>query len=302
MTQNRKPSADHARHDRLLVVRYLDLDNDLLASEVSQARALLASCPDCAALATELQLISDATSRMALPARPRDFRLTPQQAASLRPSAFRRFLENAGSAFRFEFLRPLAGVAVAIGLLLAVVGALPLTHAAGTAGLAAATDSGNQRVTTPQGPTAAPAAAPAPSGETSAATNALISDAGVSPMPVVAPASSAMGPMSAPTAKAAASPHASAAETQTVPVSAATTGPKPYDPATGTTTAVGPTGTPEAAQPPALGNSGAAVAAGSDRASDAISPLLILGVLLASLGLVVILLSFVARRIGRSAG
>ena len=162
MTQNRNPSADHARHDRLLVVRYLDLDDDLLEGEVSQARALLASCPDCAALATELQLISDATNRMVVPSRTRDFRLTPQQAASLRPAGFRRFLESLGGAFRFEFLRPLAGAAVAIGLLLAVVGSLPSLRP-GSGSSPTTGGNGSERNSAQQfAASAAPTAAPAP--------------------------------------------------------------------------------------------------------------------------------------------
>jgi hypothetical protein len=302
VTQSRTSSNDHARHDRLIVVRYLDLDDDLLASEVDQARSLLASCPDCAALGTELQLISDATNRMSVPSRPRDFRLTPQQAAQLRPGGLRRFVEGFGGAFRFEFLRPLAGAAVAIGLLLAVVGFLPGFRPSG------ATDSsltgGSER-------TAAQLASIAPDAATNAAPVAMAPatpdgrdtqspEFGASVAPVVGASSSAPGQLSQPTDKNSdATALPSSVELSGSPAPAATDASKLTGPgATGTTTAYA-AGSAGAAPPQ---NGGAGSIAESSENRDAIPPLVILGVLLASVGLVVVLLTFVSRRIGRSAG
>ena len=296
MTQSSKPSIDHARHDRLLVVRYLDLDDDLLASEVREARTLLASCPDCAALATELQLITDATSRMVLPARSRDFRLTPQQAESLRPDGVRRFLERAAGAFRFEFLRPLAGAAMAIGLLLAVVGALPQAGAAPTADFAAA-GAGPDGAAANAAPTAAPVVAPA----TAAPALNLEPTAASAPYRTFVAqyaAPSPNGPMAAATSTAG---TAAPADTEVEPQPEASTG--GIAPTIGTTTALGPGGSPELTRvPPAQSNAGGVAPAGPEQPSNSVSPLLVLGLLIAGVGLLVMLLTLIARRIARTAG
>ena len=269
MTQSPKPSADHARHDRLVVIRYLDLDDDLLGSEVAEARALIANCPDCAALADELQLITDATSRMVLPTRPRDFRLTPQQAASLRPGGLRRLLENAAGAFRFELLRPLAGAAMAIGLLLAVVGALPQAASAPTAD-AVAGDASSTRAAALAVPTAGPVVpAATPGSYFSSQASAAPAVFGTPAGPETAQATAA--PMAGATAKAATAPTTSDTSDQPPPRPAGSAG--IVTPATGTTTALGPGGTPELAQgPPQHSNVGGVVAADSGQHSATILP------------------------------
>jgi hypothetical protein len=112
--------ANHAHHDRLLVSRHAA--DDSYPGEVEQARALIAQCADCAALATDIRALSAATSRLGAPARPRDFRITAEQAERLRGSAFERFLRRlAGPGLAPA--RPLAGVALSIGLMLVVAGA-----------------------------------------------------------------------------------------------------------------------------------------------------------------------------------
>jgi hypothetical protein len=87
---------------------------------MAQARALLAGCTDCAATAADLQLITRATATSVVPVRPRDFRITPAQAASARGSILdriRRWLGSPGSAP----VRPLAGAGVAMGLVLVLL-------------------------------------------------------------------------------------------------------------------------------------------------------------------------------------
>jgi uncharacterized protein YjeT (DUF2065 family) len=136
VTLNQNPPDDHARHDRLLVIRFLENDNELRPAELEQTRRLIASCAHCAALGRELQLISDSMINMALPSRPRDFRITPQQAAALESGGLRRFFRRPPR-FGFELLRPLAGAAVAIGLLLVVAGSLPMAQSGAGAPAAA---------------------------------------------------------------------------------------------------------------------------------------------------------------------
>jgi len=114
-------SDDHARHDRWLVVRAASDPTDLTAGETTAARALLADCHDCAALAADIATITHETVVSVAPVRRRDFRLTPTQAAAARGG----FLDRLGrwlASPRASVLRPLAGASLAIGIVLVVVG------------------------------------------------------------------------------------------------------------------------------------------------------------------------------------
>jgi hypothetical protein len=87
---------------------------------MAQARAVLADCTECAALAADLEVITRATAASAVPARPRDFRITPAQAANARGGIVdrvRRWLGSPGSVP----VRPLAGAAVTMGLVLVLL-------------------------------------------------------------------------------------------------------------------------------------------------------------------------------------
>jgi hypothetical protein len=118
--------AAHASHDRLVIARLVA--DDLHPDELDAARALVEQCPACEALASELRSISMATAQLPAPRRTRDFRITPEQAASLRGTWWQRAV-RALSAPRLAVLQPLAGTAVAIGLVLVVLGSgvLPLS-------------------------------------------------------------------------------------------------------------------------------------------------------------------------------
>ena len=119
----RRTPSDHARHDRLLVARLAA--DDAYPSELADARALVEDCSHCAELSADIRLLRAAASELPAPRRPRDFRLTPEQADALRGSALDRLLRRiAGPGL--GPLRPVAGVALSLGLALAVVGtALP---------------------------------------------------------------------------------------------------------------------------------------------------------------------------------
>lgn len=115
-----RPSSDHAGHDRWLVVRSATDPADLTTAETDRARALLAACTECAALAADLGDISHATATSVVPPRPRDFRLTSEQAAAARGGVLDRLRRWLGTPGAFA-VRPLAGATLAIGLLLVVV-------------------------------------------------------------------------------------------------------------------------------------------------------------------------------------
>src|SRR5688500_16511739 len=80
----------HDRHDTLLVAALAA--RDLTGADRDLASDLIASCTDCAALHDDLIAIARATAVVPPPigTTPRDFRLTPADAARLRPSAWRR--------------------------------------------------------------------------------------------------------------------------------------------------------------------------------------------------------------------
>ncbi|MEA2676852.1 MAG: hypothetical protein QOJ81_993, partial [Chloroflexota bacterium] len=119
-------SAEHRRHDRLLVARFAA--GDAAFGQEHEAQDLVRRCSECAALAADIAAISRAVANMPAPPRPRDFRLTTEQAAQLRGSRFDRWLRTiTGSGW--ATVRPLAAVALSVGLVMSVVGFLPVIGA-----------------------------------------------------------------------------------------------------------------------------------------------------------------------------
>jgi hypothetical protein len=115
-----RPSPDHARHDRLLVARFAA--GDAYPTELDGARALVEGCSHCAALADEIRLLMDATAALPAPRRARDFRISTEQAEALRGSLLDRLLRRLATP-SLAPLRPVAGVALSLGIVLAVAGA-----------------------------------------------------------------------------------------------------------------------------------------------------------------------------------
>ncbi len=155
-------SNDHAHHDPVVVARFAA--GDAAASEAEQARALVASCADCAALAADVQLLQSSMQRLPQPRRTRDFRLSAEQAEQLRASGLQRLL-RALAGPRAAVLRPLAGAAMTLGLALAVLGTALPGLAPGPASAPVGDTNG-----TPQVPAGAQASATT-AGQPSAATN-----------------------------------------------------------------------------------------------------------------------------------
>jgi len=107
-------STSHDRHDALLVAALAAAD--LSGTDRDHATALIRTCPDCATLHDDLVAIARATATVPPPIapRPRDFRLSPDQAARLRPGWRRLVGTLAGP--RFAFSRPLGIGLTTIGL------------------------------------------------------------------------------------------------------------------------------------------------------------------------------------------
>jgi hypothetical protein len=136
------------------------LDPDVTADERARLERQLADCADCRALASELATISAAVrSDLPQPARPRDFRLSADQAARLRGSPVSRLLERLGTP-SFGALQPLAGVAMALGITLIVLNSVSLPF--GASGAAPTALNGQDTFVSAEGAPGAASAAPSP--------------------------------------------------------------------------------------------------------------------------------------------
>ncbi|MBI3748097.1 MAG: hypothetical protein HY262_04525 [Chloroflexi bacterium] len=175
------PDADHRAHDPMLVAGLLDRSS--AESERGRAEVLVASCSECAALHRDLVTLVEATRALPAPRRTRDFTISVQDAARLRPSGWRRVVAVFGST-RDAFSRPLAIGLTTIGLagllVTTVPGALPgststaslptLAQPAGDAGAGANSESsggskeapGASAAPSAPGPAAAALTAPSP--------------------------------------------------------------------------------------------------------------------------------------------
>ena len=129
MTDSRSTSA-HASHDTILVASLAD--HSLAASEREAADALVAACGLCAALNADLVALSAATRAMSTPTRPRDYTLTPDDAARLRPTGWRRWVAAFGTS-RDAFSRPLAVGLTTLGLAGLLVATVPSVLLQGSA-------------------------------------------------------------------------------------------------------------------------------------------------------------------------
>ncbi len=132
---------DHLTHDPELVAAYAA--GDATGPDLAAATELVAACTECAELHRDLRAIATALPELPVPARTRDFRLTPEQAASLQPSGWRGVLAAFASP-RFRLAAPLGtGLAAAglAGLLLATPGGL-IPASSGTSGAPTAAEGG----------------------------------------------------------------------------------------------------------------------------------------------------------------
>jgi phosphatidylglycerophosphate synthase len=82
----------HEQHDPILVVSLASGDFAAADRDRATAQALVDSCADCAALHDDIVAIARATKALPAAARPRDFQLSPEQAAKLRPAGWRRLI------------------------------------------------------------------------------------------------------------------------------------------------------------------------------------------------------------------
>jgi len=118
----------HADHDLALVAA--STTDDLSDAERAGVTDLLAVCADCRELAADLRALATATAALPVPPRRRDYRLTPDQAARLRPGGLRGLLATLASR-RFAFAAPLGTAMATLGIVGLLVAALPGPFAGG---------------------------------------------------------------------------------------------------------------------------------------------------------------------------
>jgi hypothetical protein len=133
----RSQRTDHATHDLHVLAAAADRSVDVATRIAAERQA--ADCRDCAALFADLRSISaglaDLPRELAVT---RDFRISPERAAQLRPAGWRGLLQGLlGSG---PSLRPFAGALTALGIagLLLTVGLPGLVGGLGSAAGAAA--------------------------------------------------------------------------------------------------------------------------------------------------------------------
>lgn len=112
--------SEHRRHDRLLVARFAM--DDAYPGERDEVLKMIETCAECAALAADVRTVATAMPRLPVTPRTRDFTITAEQAERLHGSGFSRWLRTLAMP-GWASLRPVAGVALSIGLVMAVVGA-----------------------------------------------------------------------------------------------------------------------------------------------------------------------------------
>ena len=111
---------EHEQHD-LLLVSQLAAGDPLDPERAQQAQAWLATCAECARLAADLRTVRAAVASEPVPARRRDFRLSPEQAEALQGNALTRFLRGL-SLPRTRAFAPAAAGIMSIGLVFVVAG------------------------------------------------------------------------------------------------------------------------------------------------------------------------------------
>ena len=150
----------HEQHDPILVVSFASGDLSAADRDYATAQTLVGSCAECARLHDDILAIASATKALPPPVRTRDFRITNEQAAKLRPAGLRGVLSRLtapGALFSRQLGVGLATLGVA-GLL---IGSLPMNL--GMGGAASAPAASQPASATEQAAQAPAASAPAAS-------------------------------------------------------------------------------------------------------------------------------------------
>ena len=181
----------HQDHDLVLVAALVAGDTE--GRDHTRATELVTSCPECARVRDDLVTLAALLPTLPAPARTRDYRLTAEQAAALRPTGWRRLLGAFGGS-GFRFATPVGTAMATLGIAGLLLSAVPSSLPAGTTGDGTSGSAPLQSVTQDASAPAAsagPAAiGPAPQGEVPA-TSEPIASAAASASAAPAPSASA---------------------------------------------------------------------------------------------------------------
>ena len=158
---------DHHQHDLALVAALAA--GDAQGRDQTRATELVTACGECARVRDDLVGLSLQLRALPAPRRTRDFRLTADQAAALKPTGWRRLLAVFGSS-GFRFATPLGTTMATLGLAGLLLAAAPTLPGQGTTGDGAqsagdATLQLEMSAPAPAASAAAASSAPQPQGE-----------------------------------------------------------------------------------------------------------------------------------------
>ena len=170
---------DHHQHDLALVAALAA--GDAQGRDHTRATQLVTDCTHCALVRDDLVALAAELRTLPAPRRTRDFRLTADQAAALKPTGWRRLLGVFGSS-GFRFATPLGTTMATLGIAGLLLAAVPSLPGSGTTGEGAPGDgdaaTSQVQIAAPARSAAAASSAPQPQGEMPSASAAASASAG----------------------------------------------------------------------------------------------------------------------------
>jgi hypothetical protein len=127
------PHQPDSHHDHDLALVAALAAGDAEGRDHTRATELVTSCAECALVRDDLVALAASLRTLPPPRRTRDYRLTADQAAALRPTGWRRFLGAFGGT-GFRFATPVGTAMATLGIAGLLLSAVPSALPAGTTG------------------------------------------------------------------------------------------------------------------------------------------------------------------------
>jgi hypothetical protein len=127
------PHLPDSHHDHDLALIAALAAGDAQGRDHTRATELVTSCADCALVRDDLVALASSLHTLPAPRRTRDYRLTAEQAATLRPTGWRRLLGAFGGT-GFRFATPVGTAMATLGIAGLLLSAVPSALPAGTTG------------------------------------------------------------------------------------------------------------------------------------------------------------------------
>ena len=127
------PHLPDSHHDHDLALVAALAAGDAQGRDHTRATELVTSCAECALVRDDLVALASSLHSLPAPRRTRDYRLTAEQAAALRPTGWRRFLGAFGGT-GFRFATPVGTAMATLGIAGLLLSAIPSSLPAGTTG------------------------------------------------------------------------------------------------------------------------------------------------------------------------